>query len=47
MLLGYSFELRLNSRARGSAGSVMTIGFFNKRMIAPGEGGTPDFKRQV
>ena len=35
MLLGYSFEPRLNSRALGSSGSVMTIGFINKRMIAP------------
>ena len=47
MLLGYSFEPRLNSRALGSGGSVMTIGFINKRMIAPGEGGSPDFKWQV
>ena len=47
MLLGYSFEPRLNNRALGSGGSVMTIGFINKRMIAPGEGGSPDFKRQV
>ena len=47
MLLGYSFEPRLNNRALGSGGSVMTIGFINKRMIAPGEGGTPDFKWQV
>ena len=38
MLLGYSFEPRLNSRALGSAGSAMTIGFINKRMIEPGEG---------
>ena len=47
MLLGYSFEPRLKSRALGSGGSVMTIGFINKRMIAHGEGGTPDFKGQV
>ena len=47
MLLGYSFEPRLNSRALGSAGSAMTIGFINKRTIEPREGGTPDFKWQV
>ena len=47
MLLGYSFEPRLKSRALGSGGSVMTIGFINKRMIAHGEEGIPDFKGQV
>ena len=47
MLLGYSFEPRLNSRALGSAGSAMTIGFINKRTIEPGEGGTPDLESQV
>ena len=31
MLLGYSFEPRPNSRALGTAGSVMTIGLFNKQ----------------
>ena len=31
MLLGYSFEPRPNSRALGTAGSVMTIALFNKQ----------------
>ena len=35
MLVGCGFEPRPNSRALGSAGSVMTIGFINKRMTAP------------
>ena len=44
MLLGYSFEPRLKSRALGSGGSVMTIGFINKRMIAHGVGGYSGFQ---
>ena len=34
MLLGYSFEPWPNSRALGTAGSVMTIGVINKRKLA-------------
>ena len=48
MLLGYGFEPRPNIRALGLAGSVMAIGFINKRITAPPGGGggwgTPDFK---
>ena len=32
MLLGYSFETRPNSRAVGTAGSVMIIGFAKKKL---------------
>ena len=32
MLLGYSFEPRPNSRAVGTAGSVMIIGFAKKKL---------------
>ena len=34
VLLGYSFEPRPNSRALGTAGSVMTIGRVNEWMLA-------------
>ena len=33
MLLGYSFEPRPNSRAMGTAGSVMIIGFAKKKPV--------------
>ena len=39
MLFGYGFEPRPNIRALGLAGSVMAIGFINKRMTAPPGGG--------